>query len=54
MQKNREKTATPSNAQNSNNDNINGFSIYYYDDVVRASNSYNTVRNRAILQKGYN
>ena len=39
--KNREKTATPSNAQNSNNDNINGFSIYYYDDVVRASNSYN-------------
>jgi hypothetical protein len=36
--KNREKTATPSNAQNSN---INGFSIYYYDDVVRASNSYN-------------
>lgn len=39
--KNREKTATPLNAQNSNNDNINGFSIYYYDDVVRASNSYN-------------
>ena len=39
--KNREKTATPSNAQNSNNDNINGFSIYYYDDVVRASNFYN-------------
>lgn len=39
--KNREKTATPSNAQNSNNDNINGFSIYYYDDVVRVSNSYN-------------
>lgn len=39
--KNREKTATPSKAQNSNNDNINGFSIYYYDDVVRTSNSYN-------------
>lgn len=39
--KNREKTATPLNAQNSNNDNINGFSIYYYDDVVRVSNSYN-------------
>lgn len=39
--KNKEKTATPSSAQNSNNDNINGFSIYYYDDVVRASNSYN-------------
>ena len=39
--KNREKTATPLNAQNSNNDNINGFSIYYYDDVVRASNFYN-------------
>ena len=38
--KNREKTI-PSNAQNSNNDNINGFSIYYYDDVVRASNFYN-------------
>ena len=29
--KNREKTATP----------LNGFSIYYYDDVVRASNFYN-------------
>ena len=39
--KNREKTATPLNAQNSNNDNTNGFSVYYYDDVVRTSNSYN-------------
>ena len=39
--KNRGKTATSSNTQNSNNDNINGFSVYYYDDVVRASSSYN-------------
>ena len=39
--KNREKTTASSNTQNSNNDNTNGFSVYYYDDVVRASNSYN-------------
>ena len=39
--KNREKTAASSNTQNSNNNNTNGFSVYYYDDVVRASNSYN-------------
>ena len=39
--KNREKTAASSNTQNSNNDNINGFSVYYYDDVARASNSFN-------------
>lgn len=37
---NRAKAAIPSNTQNRNNDNINGFSIYYYDDVVRASISY--------------
>lgn len=36
-----EKTATYSNAQYSDHDRTNGFSIYYYDDVVRASNSYN-------------
>lgn len=39
--KNREKTTASSNTQNSNNNNTNGFSVYYYDDVVRASNSYN-------------
>lgn len=39
--KNREKTAASSNTQNSNNDNTNGFSVYYYDDVVRATSSYN-------------
>lgn len=39
--KNRDKTAASSNTQNSNNDNINGFSVYYYDDVARASNSFN-------------
>lgn len=38
--KNREKTSASSNAQNSNNDNINSFPVYYYDDVARASNSY--------------
>ena len=39
--KSRVKTATASNALNRNNDNINGFSVYYYDDVARASNFYN-------------
>lgn len=39
--KNKEKTTASSNTQNSNNDNTNGFSVYYYDDVVRTSNSYN-------------
>lgn len=40
--KNKVKTATASNAQNdnNNNNNKNGFPVYYYDDVVRASNSY--------------
>ena len=38
--KNREKTNASSDAQNSNNDNINSFPVYYYDDVARASNSY--------------
>lgn len=35
------KTAAGSNALNNNNDNTNGFSVYYFDDVVRASNSCN-------------
>ncbi|MCD7994277.1 MAG: hypothetical protein LUK37_21830, partial [Clostridia bacterium] len=39
--KNGDKTAASSNTQNSYNDNINGFSVYYYDDVAKASNSFN-------------
>ena len=37
--KNVEKTDKPSDGQN--NDTIKGFSVYYYDDVARASNSCN-------------
>ena len=40
--KNGTKTAVASNAQSDHNsNNINAFPIYYYDDVVRASNSCN-------------
>lgn len=38
---NREKAAIPSDAQYSSNDDMNGFPVYYFDDVARASNSYN-------------
>ena len=33
--------ATPSNAPYGVNEDANAFPVYYFDDVVRASNSYN-------------